>query len=64
MKGYIKGKTIILEDKLPDDLNEGEQVEVIVIPLKKKYNFSTFQLGVKDEYLTREKIYERERDIF
>ncbi|MBD2772294.1 hypothetical protein [Iningainema tapete] len=64
MKGYIKGKTIILEDKLPDDLNEGEQVEVIVIPLKKKYNFPTFQLGVKDEYLTREKIYEREQDIF
>lgn len=60
MKGYIQGKTIILEDQLPDDLNEEEQVEVIVIPLKKKYNFPTFQWDVKDEYLRREKIYERD----
>lgn len=61
MKGYIKGKTIILEDTLPPDLTEGEQVEVIIIPLtKKKYNFPTYKLEIKDESLKREIIYEHD----
>lgn len=61
VKGYIKGKTIILEDTLPAELTEGEQVEVIIMPLtKKKYNFPTFKLGIKDESLKREIIYEHD----
>lgn len=61
MKGYIKGTTIILEDTLPADLTEGEQVEVVIIPLtKKKYNFPTYKLDIKDESLKREIIYEHD----
>ena len=58
MKGYIKGKSIILKDSLPLGFNEGEEVEVIVMPVKKKYNFPTFKLGIKDESMRRERIYE------
>lgn len=59
MKGYIKGKTIILTDSLPENIKDGDEVEVSfsVIP-KLKYCFPTFKLGIKDEYLQREKIYE------
>jgi hypothetical protein len=61
VKGYIKGKTIILDDTLPENLTEGEEVEVIIIPItKNKYNFPTFKLGVKDKSLKREMIYERD----
>ncbi len=61
MKGDIKGKTIILQDLLPAEVNEGEEVEVIIVPLnKKKYNFPTFNFGIKDEFLQRENIYERD----
>ncbi|MDJ0515005.1 MAG: hypothetical protein QNJ74_01690 [Trichodesmium sp. MO_231.B1] len=59
MKGYIKRKTIILTDSLPENIKDGDEVEVSfsVIP-KPKYCFPTFKLGIKDEYLRREKIYE------
>ena len=59
MKGYIKGKSIIIIDSLPENIKEGDEVEVFfsVIP-KQKYSFPTFNLGVKDEYTRREKIYE------
>ena len=33
MKGYIKGDTIVLLEKLPEDFKEGEAVEVEVISL-------------------------------
>lgn len=58
-QGFIKGKNIVL-NKLPSDkkLTEGARVEVIILPLKRKpHRFSTFKLGVKKEYLDREKIY-------
>ena len=59
MKGYIKGKSIILIDSLPEEVKDGDEVNVSfsVIP-KRKYSFSTFNLGVKDEYTRRDKIYE------
>lgn len=60
MKGYIKEKTIVLDGPLPPELKEGERVEVLVIPVTKKHNFPTFQLGVKDEAVNRESIYERD----
>ncbi|VXD21807.1 conserved hypothetical protein [Planktothrix serta PCC 8927] len=59
MKGYIKGKSIILIDCLPENVQEGDQVEVSVSVIPKpKYSFPTFQLGIKEDYLNREKIYE------
>lgn len=61
MKGYIKGQTIILLETLPDNIQEGEEVDIsITIKPKKNYSFPTFQLGVKEEYLNREKIYTQE----
>lgn len=63
MKGYIKGKTIILNEPLPADINEGEEVEVIIIVRQRKYNFPTFKFGIRDESLNREDIYERTQDI-
>lgn len=61
MKGYIKGQSIILIDKLPGNLKEGDEVEVAIAPItQKNHPFPTFNLGVKDEYLKREKIYEQD----
>lgn len=65
MKGYIQGQTIILLEKLPENIKEGDRVEIAITPIVKEYYpFPTFDLGVKDEYLSREKIYEQEPDIF
>ncbi len=64
MKGYIKGKNVILLESLPSNLKEGDEVEVLVTPITQpSYPFPTFKFGVKDEYLNREKIYEPEQDI-
>jgi hypothetical protein len=60
MKGYIEGQTIILLETLPENFRQGDEVEVsITIKPQTKYPFPTFQLGVKEEYLHREKIYEQ-----
>ncbi|MGL6343102.1 MAG: hypothetical protein ACRC80_28685 [Waterburya sp.] len=65
MKGYIKGKNIILLENIPENLKEGDEVDILIVPIPvEKYPFPTFELGVKDEYLNREKIYESEKDIF
>ncbi|WP_416670335.1 hypothetical protein [Egbenema bharatensis] len=59
MKGYIKNKSIILVEALPDSIEEGDEVEISIIQVKKKaYPFPVFDLNVKDEYLNREHIYE------
>ncbi|MDJ0594770.1 MAG: hypothetical protein QNJ72_33140 [Pleurocapsa sp. MO_226.B13] len=64
MKGYIKGKTIILLESIPDNLKEGDRVDVSINPLPEaNYSFPTFELGIKDEYLNREKIYESQENI-
>lgn len=58
-QGVIKGKNIVLK-KVPADkkLTEGAKVEVIILPLEKKtHRFITFKLGIKKEYLSRERIY-------
>ena len=61
MKGYIKGKNIILLENIPENLKEGDEVDIFITPVvDKDYPFPTFELGVKDEYLEREKIYEPE----
>jgi len=58
VEGIIKGRNIVLEETLPEQIKEGERVEVIILPLRKKdYHFPTFKLGIKEEYLKREKIY-------
>ena len=65
MKGYIKGKNIILLENIPENLNGGDTVEILITPVSEEtYPFPTFELGVKEEYLNREKIYESEQDIF
>lgn len=59
MKGFIKGQSIILLETLPQNLEEGDEVDISITVLSKKsYPFPRFKLGVKAEYLTREKIYE------
>ena len=64
MKGYIKGKNIILLENIPENLKEGDEVDISITPVADEdYPFPTFELGVKDEYLNREKIYESEKDI-
>ena len=64
MKGYIQGKTIILLDPLPEHIKEGDEVDIsITTIIKDNYPFPTFDLDVKDEYITREKIYEQEQNI-
>ncbi len=57
MKGYIQGKTIILLEELPENIKEGDEVEISIqnISLKKSRS-PIFKLGVKDEYLNQEKI--------
>ncbi len=63
MKGYIQGKTIILLETLPEDIKEGEEVDISIRKkTQQKYPFPTFKLGVKEEYLNREKIYEQETE--
>jgi len=64
MKGYIQGKTIILLETLPENFQEGDEVDILILPISTdNYPFPTFELGVKDEYVSREKIYEREENI-
>jgi hypothetical protein len=59
MKGYVKDKSIVLIDSLPKDIQEGDEVEVVVtLVAKRKYSFPTFKLGVKEDYVNRDKIYE------
>lgn len=57
LKGYIKGQAIILENALPEGIEEGEIVDVVIISrLNKKHQFPTFKLGIKDNCLSREEI--------
>jgi hypothetical protein len=61
MKGYIQGNNIILLENIPENLQEGDEVDILITPITKEdYPFPTFELGVKEEYLNREKIYESE----
>jgi ribosomal protein L21E len=64
MKGYIRNRQIVLVDELPEGLKDGDEVEISITPVSKsQYPFPTFKLGVKDEYLKREKIYESDQDL-
>jgi hypothetical protein len=64
MKGYIKGKNLIFLENIPKNLKDADEVNTSIIPISEEnYPFPTFELGVKDEYLNREKIYESEQDI-
>ena len=62
MKGYIQGQTIILLDRLPEMLKDGDEVDISIHQTSRQYQspFPTFQLGVKEEYLKRDKIYEQD----
>jgi len=44
---------------LPEDIQDGDEVEMVVtLVTKRKYPFPTFKLGVKEDYVNRDKIYE------
>jgi len=59
MKGIIKDKTIVLIEPLPKEWKDGDEVEVsVVLTGKRVYPFPVFDLGIKDDYLSRERIYE------
>jgi hypothetical protein len=61
MKGYIKNKTIVLVDPLPENLQDGDEVEIVITPKPNQtHPFPTFNLGIKDEYLERDRIYEQD----
>ena len=59
IRGIVKGNSIILQEPLPEqELKEGKQVEIIILPPKRPvHHFRTFQLGVKEEALDREWLY-------
>jgi hypothetical protein len=64
MKGVIKDKKIILAEPLPEGLQDGDEVEISIVQIKKKsYPFPTFDLGVKDEFLNRERVYESDSRV-
>jgi hypothetical protein len=64
VRGYVRNKSIILIDALPEEIEEGDEVELtIMLTAKQKFSFPTFDLEVKDEYLHREKMYEPDSDI-
>jgi len=66
VQGVIKGKKYCPK-KIPvgEQLSEGDNVEVIILPVQKKsYRFSTFKLGVKKECLKRDEIYARSSVFF
>jgi ribosomal protein S1 len=61
VQGVIHGSNIVLK-RVPagEQFNEGDSVEVIILPSQKKpHRFSTFKLGIRKEFLNREKMYER-----
>ena len=47
LKGVVKGNSIVLQELLPEqEIKEGEEVEVIILPLKRPgHRFRTFQLA-------------------
>jgi hypothetical protein len=48
MKGIINGNTILLEDQLPPDFRDGDQVEVLIVPKgKSDHPIPVFNLSVK-----------------
>lgn len=59
MKGIIRDKAIILTEPLPEGFQDGDEIEVVIVSVRKAdYPFPVFDLGIKDEYLEREHIYE------
>lgn len=64
MRGIVKGNTIVLEDRLPPDIRDGESVEITIVSKKKKtYLFPIYPLSIKKEFLSREKIYEESKNF-
>lgn len=60
MKGTVKGNTIELAEKMPSSLQEGKEVEVIILSqLQEEYPYPIYDLAVKDEFIRRENIYDR-----
>ncbi len=45
MKGYIKGKTVILLEELPDNLQEGDEVNILIFSNTQTHK-QQFDLGI------------------
>lgn len=64
VKGFIQDQAIILTEPLPENFQDGDEVEIAIVQIKKKiYPFPTFDFGIRDEYLSREKIYESDSNL-
>lgn len=51
MKGYIQDKSIILTESLPEELLNGDEVEVVITVLKKQEQPNPSpSLGLADDY--------------
>ena len=60
MKGYVQGTKIVLLEMLPEDIKDGDEVDITITPVNQNnYPFPTLELGVKDQYISRENIYEQ-----
>jgi hypothetical protein len=58
MKGYIQDQSIVLVEALPEELANGDAVEITIQAVKKPdFPFPTFNLGVKQAFLDRDKLY-------
>lgn len=58
MKGYVEGRKVVLLETLPENIKDGDEVEITIAPVdRNNYPFPTFELGVKDQYMSRENIY-------
>ena len=57
MKGYIKGKTVILLEDLPNNLQEGDEVEILISTVEQaKTNQFKLEIinGINNEGITNE----------
>jgi hypothetical protein len=52
MKGYIKGKNIILLENIPENLKEGDEVDIsITLVADEDHPFPTFELGIWQRFV-------------
>jgi hypothetical protein len=64
MRGYIQDQSIVLVDALPEELANGDAVEITIQAVKKTHlPFPTFNLGIKEEFLDRDKIYGHDQNL-
>jgi hypothetical protein len=64
MRGYIQDQSIVFTEALPEQFANGDEVEIVITVVKKPQRpFPTFNLGIKAEFLDRNKIYEPDQNL-